>query len=417
MSATTTSVAYVTTTFPTLASFIENEVHALRGRGVRVAVFTLGPVGTAYQPEHQALVGITRAIGSPLSLAGAVALVGWTLRRPHVLIPDVARILWASRSSLYALAGHLCYLPAAARLASLLEREGWDRVHGAWAHFPGTVAYLAARLTGRPLSLAAHAGADLYRTQAFLGPKVRAAEFVAACVRGNAEMLRALGGDGSRVEWIYHGVDLRRFDGAGRARDPEPLLLAVGRLGPAKGFADAVEALGRLKRRGLTPRFVLVGEGPERARIEALAREHGVDGQVTMTGAMTHRDLLPLYRRAWMLVAPSRVLANGRRDGIPNVVVEAMAMGVACVGTRAAGLEEAIVPGETGALCAPGDPDGLADAIASLLEAPAELDRMSAAARARALRLFDFDRGIERLIELFGFETADARPAAASRAG
>ena len=128
-----------------------------------------------------------------------------------------------------------------------------------------------------------------------------------------------------------------------------------------------------------------------------------------MTGAMTHRDLLPLYRRAWMLVAPSRVLANGRRDGIPNVVVEAMAMGVACVGTRAAGLEEAIVPGETGALCAPGDPDGLADAIASLLEAPAELDRMSAAARARALRLFDFDRGIERLIELFGFETADAR--------
>jgi hypothetical protein len=193
------SVAYVTTTFPTLAAFVESEVHRLVQRGVRVSVYTLRAVGTEYQPEHEALVGMTRAVGSPLALSSWAALLGWLVRRPHVLVPSVLRMLWASRRDPYALAGHLGYLPAAAAVAREVERERIEWGHGAWAHFPGSVAWLAARLTGRRFSLAAHAGADLYRTQAFLADKVRAAEFVSACVRGNADMLRAPGR--RRVEW------------------------------------------------------------------------------------------------------------------------------------------------------------------------------------------------------------------------
>src|SRR5262245_40567589 len=101
------SVAYVTTTFPTLAAFIESEVRRLAARGVRVRVFTLRGVGREFQPEHAALVPLTRAVGSPWSPAGWGALLGWLVRRPHVLIPEAARILWASRGSLYALAGHV----------------------------------------------------------------------------------------------------------------------------------------------------------------------------------------------------------------------------------------------------------------------------------------------------------------------
>jgi glycosyltransferase involved in cell wall biosynthesis len=395
------SVAYVTTTFPTLAAFIESEVHRLVQRGVRVRVYTLRAVGTEYQPEHEPLVGLTRAVGSPLSLSSWAALLGWLVRRPHVLVPSVLRMLWASRRDPYALAGHLGYLPAAAAVAREVERERIEWVHGAWAHFPGSVAWLASRLTGRRFSLAAHAGADLYRTQAFLADKVRAAEFVSACVRGNADMLRALAGPTARVEWIYHGVDLRRFDGRGRARDPEPLLMCVGRLAPPKGFDTAIRALGALKSRGLAPRLIVVGDGPERAALEALARTEGVADRVTFAGALTHGALLPLYRRTWMLVAPSVVLASGRRDGIPNVVVEAMAMGVACVGTRAAGLEEVIVPGETGALSTPGDPTSLADALQPLLEDATQVDRLGANARARVLRDFDAERNFERLFALF----------------
>lgn len=396
------SVAYVTTTFPTLAAFIENEVHRLVSRGVDVRVFTLREVGTQYQPEHAGLVPRTRAIGSPADPASWAALIGWLFRRPWVLVGETVRILWASRGSGYALIGHLGYLPAAARVARLVEREGLERVHGAWAHFPGTVAYLAARLTGRPFSLAAHAGADLFRTQAFLKQKVRAATFTSACVRGNADMLRRLAGDRARVEWIYHGVDLRRFDGEGSATEAAPLLVAVGRLSPPKGFDVLIRALGVLARRGAAPRLALVGDGPEGAALAELARAEGVADRVELLGALTHGQLLPLYRRAWALVAPSVVLSNGRRDGIPNVVIEAMAMSVPCVGTRAAGLEEVIQEGETGWLAEPGDPDSLAAAIARALSDRAARDLAGERARARVRREFDADRNFDRLCALFG---------------
>ena len=395
------SVAIVTTVFPTLASFIEDDVHRLVARGVRVRVFTLRGVGRQYQPRHAPLAALTESVGSPLDLRAWGALLVWLLRRPGTLLGESARILWASRGSSYALAGHLLWLPAACRVALLVEREGLERVHGAWAHFPGSVAYLAARLTGRPFSLSAHAGADLYRTRAFLAEKVRAADFVATCVRGNAEMLRELAGPGTRVEWIAHGVDLARFDGSGRAPDPDPVLITVGRLAPAKGFDDAIRALALLRSRGREATLWLVGDGPERAALEALARERGVADRVRFFGALNHEELLPLYRRAWLLLAPSRVLANGRRDGIPNVIVEAMAMGMACVGTRAGGIEEAIVPGETGALAEPGDPASLAEAIESVLADPEAPARLGRAARRRALERFDAARSFERFIALF----------------
>lgn len=397
------SVLYVTTTFPTLAAFIENEVLRLRARGVRVRVLTLRGVGREYQPAFAPLVPLTSAVGSPADPRSWLALLGWLVRRPHVLVPCALRMLWASRGSAYALAGHLAYLPAAARVASLAEREDFERIHGAWAHFPASVAWLASRLARRRFSMAAHAGADLYRTQAFLADKVREAEFTTACVRGNAEMLRRLA-PGGRVEWLYHGTDLARFGAIARARASSPELLVVGRLAAGKGFDDAVVALGELAKRGLRPRLVVVGDGPERARLGELARTHGVESQVEFRGALTHDAIAPLYAAAWLLLAPSKVMANGRRDGIPNVVIEAMAAGVPVVGTRAAGLEEAIEPGRTGALCEPADPRSLADAVEPLLRNPDEIDRLGAIARSAMRGAFDVETNFERLWALFGGE-------------
>jgi glycosyltransferase involved in cell wall biosynthesis len=395
------SVLYVTTTFPTLAAFIENEVKRLHARGVRVRVVTLRGVSTEYQPEHADLLQLTSPVGSPLDPGGWAALLGWLVRKPHVLVPEVLRMLWASRASGYALVGHLGYLPAAARVASLAEREDLERIHGAWAHFPASVAYLASRLTGRRFSMAAHAGADLYRTQAYLPQKLRAADFVTACVRGNAAMLRRLE-PASRVEWLYHGTDLSRFGAIVRDRAAEPTLLVVGRLAVPKGFADAVQALGILRRRGLTPRFVIVGDGPQRAELEALARSEGVESQVEFRGALTHDGIVPLYARAWLLLAPSKILGNGRRDGIPNVVIEAMAAGVPVVGTRGTGIEEAVEPGRTGSLAEPNDPVSLADAIEPLLRDPDGIERLGAGARASVRASFDVEVNFERLLQLFG---------------
>jgi colanic acid/amylovoran biosynthesis glycosyltransferase len=403
------SVLYVTPTFPTLAAFIENEVKRIHARGVRIRVLTLRPPSEEYQPEHAHLVAITTPIGSATSLRGWLEFLGWMLRRPHVLLPEVARVLWASRGSVYALGGHIGYLPAVGRVATIAEREGFERIHGAWAHFPATVAYLAAKLTGARFSMAGHAGGDLYLSQAFLREKVEAADFTTCCVRGNAEMVRRLAPRG-RVHWLYHGTDLSRFGAIVRARAAEPTLLVVGRLAQTKGFDDAFRALAVLARRGLRPRLVVVGDGPMRRELEDLARAGGVDSQVTWCGSLTHDALAPHYASAWMLLAPSVVLANGRMDGIPNVVIEAMAAGLPVVGTRAAGLEEAVVPGRTGALCDQRDPEGLADAIASLVADPAGLERMGGIARAETRETFDVERSFARLWALFDGTAEGSRP-------
>jgi glycosyltransferase involved in cell wall biosynthesis len=395
-----TSILYITTTFPTEAWFLENEVRLLERRGFRIQVVTLRPPSTSFQPEHADLLRITRSMGSPWSPAAWGAVLYWLFKRPLVLVGEVLRMCWASRASAYAFVGHVGYVPAAARIARLVEREGIEHVHGAWAHFPGSVAYLVSRLTSRPFSLSAHAGADVYRDRAFLAHKLRAARFTTACVRANAEVLSGLGGPQAVIVPVYHGVDLARFDGRERQRSEQPVLLTVGRLAPAKGFDTAIRALAALRQRGWPVRLVMVGDGPLRASLHELASGLGVGGDVEMVGFIDAARLLPLYRSAWMLVMPCVELANGRRDGIPNVVVEAMAMGVPCAGTRAAGLEEIVTQGETGVLGHSGDPDELADQIEPLLRNPAELDAMGARARARVVEEFDAERNILQVVEL-----------------
>ena len=115
------SVAYVTTAFPTQTFFLENEIHRLLARGVRVRVYRLRGPGENVQPEHLVLGAIATSVGSPFDARSWAALLGWLVRRPQVLIPEFLGMVWASRGSLYALAGHVGYLPAAARVASLVE--------------------------------------------------------------------------------------------------------------------------------------------------------------------------------------------------------------------------------------------------------------------------------------------------------
>src|SRR5205814_322709 len=110
------SVAYVTTTFPTFAWFIESEVLRLHERGVRVRVLTLRKIGAPLHPEHADLIPLTSAVGSPVAAAAWRALGRWMLRRPGTMLKEAARMVWASKLDPYALAGHIGYLPAAARV-------------------------------------------------------------------------------------------------------------------------------------------------------------------------------------------------------------------------------------------------------------------------------------------------------------
>jgi glycosyltransferase involved in cell wall biosynthesis len=192
------------------------------------------------------------------------------------------------------------------------------------------------------------------------------------------------------------------------------LILAVGRLVEKKGFDQLVEACARLRDTGVEFECLIVGEsGSASASIRRLIDERGLGHRVRVQGPVTQVELRELYARAHVFALPCQVMEDGDRDGFPNVLAEAMAMGVPVVSTAISGIPEMIEDGTHGLLVRPRDPLGLAVALRRLLTDAGLHDALAAAARARICDRFDSRRTTIALHELFVEQLRRAQRAAA----
>jgi glycosyltransferase involved in cell wall biosynthesis len=306
------------------------------------------------------------------------------------------------------------FLQAAAIADRVLRDGGVRHLHAHFCHGATTVAWLASMMTGLSFSFTAHAK-DIYceslNPSGLLRRKMRAARFVVTCTDANREHLLKVE-PGARVRCVYHGLNaeftelLGGTDGAALpslARVGKRLrALGVGRLVEKKGFDVMVEACGILRRREVPFEAVIVGEHGEheaeiRRRIDAL----GLADSVRLAGPMEQTKLFEEYRSAGVFCLPCRVLENGDRDGIPNVLMEAMACGLPVVTTPVSGIPEIIRDGFNGRLVPPDDPTALADALLGLDADPALAQSLSAEARATVRERFDGERFAAELAELF----------------
>ncbi len=275
----------------------------------------------------------------------------------------------------------------AAWLAERAKAARAGAMHGYFAHTPAELAQRASEALGLPFSFSAHAKDVRKVVPAQLLARVRAARVVVACNSGVAADLAACGVD---ARLLSHGVDLARFaatdEGGGCGGSGIFRLLAVGRLVEKKGFDVLLRALARLSQR-----FALriVGDGPERSALEALAGVLGVSGRVAFIGSLTHAELPREYAAAHAVVAPSRTDSAGDRDGLPNVVLEAMAAGRAIVACEAGAIASALVDGSNGLLVQAEDAAALASALARLADAPSLARALGAAARSTVEARFD----------------------------
>ena len=251
-------------------------------------------------------------------------------------------------------------------------------VHGYFAHRPAAVAERAAALLGVPFGFSAHALDVRKVTAEELAARAAGAVVVVACNRDVAGSLRAAGAEPFLVG---HGVDLARFRPRPTARSGELSLLAVGRLVPKKGFDVLLDALAHLARPW---RLAVVGDGPERSALRARATGQG--DRVRWLGRATHADLPAIYASADVVVVPSRVDAADDRDGLPNVVLEAMACGRPVVASDVAAIATAVDDGLTGVLVPPEQPLALARAIDALGADRFARARLGRSARRRAER-------------------------------
>jgi len=249
-----------------------------------------------------------------------------------------------------------------------------------------------------PFSIWVHAGTDLYRSPVYLREKLSYADGVITCCEFNRRFLEERYADAGRIAAkvyvSYHGLDLAAFPYRPDGR-PARTVLAVGRFARAKGFDHLLRAAGALSARGAPIDVELVGDGPERAALTALARDLGLAERVRFRGWLPFAEVRQAMSRATILVHPS----PGLGDGLPNVLREAMAVGTPVVASRVAGIPEALDDGRCGVLVPPADVAALADAIAGVLADEDRRRQFAARGRRRTEELFDAWRNGSRLAD------------------
>jgi glycosyltransferase involved in cell wall biosynthesis len=424
-------VAYVLKGFPRLSElFIASEIHRLEKAGVALRIYVIRPPDEDVRhPLVDRIAAPRRYLPATTSLS-QTTLRAWLGANGPAFRPAVGRVarrrpvglaralgftfaqslrarprFWSSPRKLFV--KELLLGVALADL--LLDEPNVRHLHAHFAHGATTVAWIASMVTGLPFSFTGHAK-DIYSPSlnpgGLLPRKLRAAQFTVTCTETNRAHLRSLAPE-AEVHRIYHGLNAelaRLLDGAPPEHEASGTyrVLAVGRLVAKKGFDVLIEACAELRRSGVHVEATVVGEPddhePELRRL--IAARSLVDA-VTLAGPMTQSELRREYARGSVLCLPCRVMSDGDRDGIPNVLVEAMACGLPVVTTAVSGIPELVADGENGLLVPPDDAAAVAAALRRLHDDPELARRLAACGRATVAERFDGDALARRLADLF----------------
>jgi len=434
------TVAYILKGFPRLSeTFITNEICRLEDLGMRLRLFS---IKAGDQGKIHDAVSTIRApleylpIVSSLSGSGLFAWLRQNLqlfKSPHLYVLR-RRPLKYLATLMQALAMTLKYrseesgrprkvfvkefLQAGSIAAKLIDDATVRHLHGHFCHGATTVTWFASRLTGIPFSFTAHAK-DIYVRDLnpgnLLEKKLQAASFVATCTHANELHLKTRRPDCNSVYTIYHGLDTSFFCPADKKQRPldTPVIISVGRFVEKKGFTVLVDACERLRREGRKFRCMIIGErGDQFDTIRHQIDELDLASHVTLKSAVTQQELKRLYQQASLFALPCQVLDSGDRDGIPNVMAEAMASKLPVVSTSISGIPELVDNGVEGFLVPQRDSTALATAIGQLLENPQLRLRMGNNARQRICRCFDSRKTTVALRNLFNQAHGQERRAA-----
>lgn len=355
-------LAYIIGTYPQPSeTFIAREVEGLRARGHMVELFSL------FAPSERA-DGVT---------------YGWATR---------------SARAMRKLAGGAAVRTLGQRWASEFAQRGCEGVVAHFGSLPSTVALEAAG--DLPLIISLHAR-DLYVEAERLDEKIARAAAVVTCTQDNQHFLHTqFPQHAANIHLIYHGLPKAWLERPAPERKQTPgtsfRILAAGRLVEKKGFRTLLEAGALLKRGGVPVMVVILGDGPLYEELAEFSNHSALAGKVALSGWIEQQDIHIAYDFADVFCCPSIIAADGDRDGLPNVLVEAMSTGLPAVGSRLSGIPEAITDGETGFLVPPGDAAALAMALIRYTD-PALRARHGAAARFDCLARFDGEVWLSKL--------------------
>lgn len=393
----TPKVGYVLKRYPRFSeTFVVNEILALEAAGQPVEIFALRSVE---ETHFQDILGRVRA---------PVMRIPDRVKNPEAvwsLLCEVRDTLPGAWAALARIEGDMAGrdVAQAATIALACRKHAIAHLHAHFGTVATSVARLAAAIAGIGYSFTAHAK-DIYveyEEAQHLDRKLRDAAAVVTVSDFNvAYLAERFEAHADRVVRIYNGLDLERFAYA-PPREDATEIVAVGRLVEKKGFHILIEAIRLLREGGRAVTCRVIGQGEEAGNLRAQNEASGLEGAVTFDGPRPQRAVIEAMRGAAVLACPCVVARDGNRDGLPTVLLEAMALGTPCVATNVTGIPELVRDGETGLIAAEGDPEALAAALARLLDDPGLRLNLSRRARALIDREFDARANALRLREVF----------------
>lgn len=376
-------------------TFISNEILHLEKLGFTIQLFSMRPPRESLRHESVKEIKATVDYLPETLLAPLPRFLYHNLLLAGKKPRTYARALEAAlrrflRTRKLATIKHL--LQAGYLVHHLLPGSGVVHFHAHFAHSPTSVAMFASQLSRLPFSFTAHAK-DIYISDPRqLREKMERARFVVTCTEYNRRHLMGLSrGKAIPIHRVYHGIDIDRFAcNRGEKIPSHPhQVLTVARMTTKKGLPTVYRALRHLCDEGFSIQHTLIGDGEDREQILSFIEELGLSPFTRWLGAQPHHVVLGHYRQADLFVLGCEVAPNGDRDGIPNVFLESMAMGVPVVATRVSAIPELVEDGKTGLLVPPGQPEEMAHAMARLLTEVKLRERVISEARERVIREFN----------------------------
>jgi colanic acid/amylovoran biosynthesis glycosyltransferase len=391
-------LAYVLKRYPRLSeTFILNEMLELQRQGIDITILAMKDPGEAIVHEH---VQALRAQVYYFPPKARLASEGWAARSLTSFSGDTSLSGPDARQGGWSRDDQTAWLQAA-MFAHFLGSLGIDHIHAHFATSATTAALVLSGMTGIPCSFTAHAK-DIYHESVnttALAEKIQSARFVITVSDFNKEYLRGLlasEGKSGRIIRLYNGIDLDRFRPFEGDKDPE-LLVGVGRLIQKKGFGYLIEACKILKEQGRRFRCVIIGEGDERVSLEKRIAQYSLRQEVSLLGPKTQAEVVRIVQTAAAFVLPCVVGDDGNRDGLPTVLLEAMALGVPVVSTAVTGIPEIIEDGSTGLLVEEKNPHALAQSMHRLLDSAPLRKQLSEAALQRVRKDFNLTVNVRTL--------------------
>jgi glycosyltransferase involved in cell wall biosynthesis len=403
------TVVYILDSFPNLSeTFILREILALKKLGINIRIYALKkPVGEPLHPEVLPLLEDVIYINNLSFKQKLFAVLSMFFRQPVLLVILAFSLFFDMFYSLRFMYHRFRGAVNAMAIANFADTKP-GHIHAHFAYVTTDSARILAKLFSCKWSVSAHAWDIFTQPEKILFRRIESADKIFVCTRHGKMLLENNAiKQQDKVLLMYHGLDTMKFENYAQNTQKDipnknalVHIIAVGRLEEKKGFDLLLHACKILAEQNIKPHCIIVGEGPERESLEAKVREFTLDN-VELIGTLAFDKVKALMAKSSMLVQPSRITKNGDHDGIPNVLLEAMALGKTVIATPVGGISELIEDGINGLLVEPENPEKLAEKIKELINDNNRAEKIEKTAKEYIKEHFEISENIKPMYEYF----------------